>query len=280
VTSAVASTVDCHLHVVDAVRWPYPPGPGNKPAIEEQAPFERLIAELDRADVERGVLIQLSGYATDNRPMLDAVARAPTRLRCVIGLSPEVSTHDIEALAAAGAAGARLNVLQHGCASIATVSHRLNIFADLGWVADVQCNAVDLPAFLPILKVARCPIVLDHMGWFDISRGISDPGFQALLRFGREGANIKLSAAFRLSRLPFPHPDLDPFVDAILTDFTPARCVWGSDWPFVGVAPAPSYRESRACLERWVNDPDERRLILCETPTRLFGFKAAVVVTR
>lgn len=97
-----------------------------------------------------------------------------------------------------------------------------------------------------------------------------------MLALGRGGdAVVKLSSVFRVSRTPFPHLDVDPFVAAVLGAFGPDRCIWGSDWPFLNTPHTVRYAEQVSCLARWVLDERARRRILSDNPAALFGFSAS-----
>jgi predicted TIM-barrel fold metal-dependent hydrolase len=116
--------------------------------------------------------------------------------------------------------------------------------------------------------------MVDHFGRPDVSRGVQQPGFQTLLELGKSGdAVIKLSGAFRSSLQPYPHYDVDPFIEAAIDAFTLERCVWGSDWPFVRMDSRMDYGPTLSCLGRWLTDRDDRDTVLWKTPARLFGFK-------
>src|SRR5262249_42545622 len=70
---------DCHCHVFGpAARFPYAELRSYTP---DDAPLAVYLALLDRLGFDRGVLVQLGAYGRDNRAMLDALARAPVRLR-------------------------------------------------------------------------------------------------------------------------------------------------------------------------------------------------------
>lgn len=72
---------DCHCHVFGpAARFPYAEPRSYTP---EDAPLEAYLALLDRLGLANGVLVQPSAYGRDNRAMLDALRRAPQRLRGV-----------------------------------------------------------------------------------------------------------------------------------------------------------------------------------------------------
>jgi predicted TIM-barrel fold metal-dependent hydrolase len=144
-----------------------------------------------------------------------------------------------------------------------------------GLVIQVQADARQLSDALSTLRRARLPLVFDHCGRPDPARGTGQPGFTQLLELGREGAAwVKLSSAFRWAGRAWPHPMAEPFVAAILDAFTPARCVWGSDWPFLRAGARMDYGPELALLARWAPDAAACRAIEWETPTQLFGFAA------
>lgn len=263
--------IDSHVHVVDLARFPPPHGPGYRPRPDEVANADDLLATLDRHGTTHAVVVQLSGYGTDNRSILDAVRLAPHRLRAIASLDPKIPDRELDRLVAGGVVGARLNVVNLGAGVLAGAETLLQRLGDRGLVAQIQCSASLLPEFAPLLLGASGPILFDHCGLPDPARGLDDPGLRCLLRFGETGAFLKLSGAFRFSREPFPHDDLGSVLDALLASFAPDRRVWGSDWPFVAMDSAPSYSETMAVLQRWLPDPSERRMALEHTPRRLFG---------
>jgi predicted TIM-barrel fold metal-dependent hydrolase len=127
-------------------------------------------------------------------------------------------------------------------------------------------------------KVARsgARVIVDHFGHPDTRLGLDQEGFGDVLALGRGGdAVVKLSSVFRVSRAPFPHRDVDPFIAAILEAFGPNRVVWGSDWPFLNASQTVRFAEQASCLARWVPDERHCRRILADNPARLFGFTAA-----
>jgi predicted TIM-barrel fold metal-dependent hydrolase len=94
-----------------------------------------------------------------------------------------------------------------------------------------------------------------------------------LLEFGRSGnAVVKLSGPFRSSKQAFPYTDIEPFISAAIDAFTLENCVWGSDWPYVLAEKRLDYGPPLSCLERWIPDANQRRKVLWDTPSRLFGF--------
>src|SRR5690606_21146125 len=105
--------------------------------------------------------------------------------------------------------------------------------ARLGWHVQYLLDIENFPSIDRDFADFPVEVVIDHMGRPDVTRSVDAPGFQALLRLLRAGrAWAKLSAPYRTSRTPFPHPDITPFARA-LVDAVPHRLVWGTDWPHV-----------------------------------------------
>src|SRR5690606_31381878 len=145
-------------------------------------------------------LVQPSFLGTDNSHMLDALRAAPARLRGVAVVEPGIAPTALQALADSGVVGIRLNLIglpvpELGLPVWQTLLARVNA---LGWHVEVHLPASRLPDILPGLLAAQCRVVVDHFGRPDPARGVSDPGFQYLLRQGDSGRVwVKLSAPYR-----------------------------------------------------------------------------------
>ena len=266
--------VDCHAHIIDLARFPVPPGRGYKPTPEERGTREEFCAVLDRNGLHHGLLVQLSGYGTDNSPILDAVAAYPGRFKAIAVIDASFDDRRLEVLARAGVVGVRFNLPSYDPAALSgpEVPRLLERIKALGWVAQVYATDSQWREAAPVLSASGIRVVVDHLGVHDIAGGTTQHGFQQVLRLGREGrAAVKLSSLFRISRAP-GYADLDPFVEQLVSAFGVDNCLWGSDWPFVAVAARPTYADTLAPLRRWFPDPDDRARVLARNPARLFGF--------
>lgn len=271
-----ARIVDCHAHVIDPVRFRFVDGPGYRPRPDETGTREMFRAVREASGVSHALLVQPSGYGFDNRAMLDAMAADPGRYKAIAVVDPEASERTLDALAEAGTVGMRFNLVTYQRDALQGAPGRrlLARLAARGWFAQIFAHDEQWPEIAPVLRQAGVRVLIDHFGVRAIAGGVGQPGFQAVLALGREGnAAVKLSAPFRISRIPETQADLDPFAAALRSAFGPNRCVWGSDWPFLDVARPPIYAAALAALERWVPDARERERVLRDNPARLFGFK-------
>jgi predicted TIM-barrel fold metal-dependent hydrolase len=61
-------------------------------------------------------------------------------------------------------------------------------------------------------------------------------------------------------------------VRALLDGFGPERCLWASDWPFLRAPARQDYGPLLDLAVELMPDAAVRRVVMWETPRRLFGF--------
>jgi len=269
--------VDCHAHIIDPERFPFPVGPGYKPRSDERGTSEEYCAVLDRHGISYGVLIQLSGYGTDNEANLATVKAHPGRFKAIIQIDSGASDKQFEDLAAGGAVGVRFNLVSYAADMLSRpdAPRLLQRLKRMQWFAQIYAGDAQWPDTAAVLRASGVRVLVDHLGVVDITGGTRQKGFQTVLALGREGnAIIKLSSLFRVSRMLEGFDDLDPFVDELLRAFGVDNCVWGSDWPCINVPRHPEYSALMTPLERWFPDHADRQRVLARNPQRLFGFGA------
>jgi predicted TIM-barrel fold metal-dependent hydrolase len=96
--------------------------------------------------------------------------------------------------------------------------------------------------------------------------GVSDPGFRHLLAMGKTGRIwVKISGSYR-NGAGLPATAIPLLRDSIGLQ----HLVWGSDWPHTQFEKVTDYARARAELETWLPDPTDRKVVLLETPRKLF----------
>ena len=266
--------VDCHAHIYNPA-YSFAPNPRYIPEPSVRGTAAQFAAVLDAHGFTHGLLIAAAPYGGDNGHILDAIARSEGRFKGIAVLKEAaISDKSLDELAAGGIVGLRVN-LSLGLGELeapgfARVTRRMRA---LGWFLQVHSVGDELAAGAALLDRVGVPLMFDHFARPDPAHGLDQPGFQALLRFGRLGGNlVKISGPFRAARSRFPHHDTDRFVAAAIESFTLENCVWGSDWPFVNMDERVDYGPPLSCLARWLPDEDDRRRVLWDNPARLFGF--------
>jgi 2-pyrone-4,6-dicarboxylate lactonase len=267
-----ALACDCHAHLIAAhsTRFPMSASRSYTPPPAPEADYLRM---LDATGMQRGVLVQVSVYGTDNRVMLESLRRHPQRLRGVAVAGADISDHALQAMHEDGVRGLRINVLFAGAGLSLDEMERLAArIAPLGWHLQLLLDARLLPELMPRLVRLPCPVVIDHMGHMPVADGIDAPGFRALRQLLSEhGFWVKLSGAYRISA---DHPQFSDVIALArsLIAAAPERCVWGSDWPHVALQRMPDTGALANALPQWAPDPQQLRQILVDNPARLYDF--------
>jgi predicted TIM-barrel fold metal-dependent hydrolase len=142
----------------------------------------------------------------------------------------------------------------------------------LGWQAQLWAPCDTLAVELPRLAKSGLALSLDHMGYFDVARGVDDAAFRRVVSIAAaEGIWVK-TAALRVSKAPPDYPDVRPFYE-VLVRTCPRRLTWGSDWPHVRMGTsAPDVGHLLDLFMSWTGDEALQRAILCDNPSAQYGF--------
>jgi predicted TIM-barrel fold metal-dependent hydrolase len=270
-----ARAADCHAHVFCGNRYPHAADTLYAPDVSQAGTGKKFADVLNAHGFTHGLLVGAGVYGTDNRCVAEACVESKGRFKGIALVRPDVPDRELAGLNDQGIVGVRLNIMNHGMKPLIEPGAQklLAKLKEMGWFAQIQVAGNELVEAAPILRKAGVRLLIDHIGRPDVSRGVSQPGFQALLELGREGeAVIKLSGPFRSSREGYPYRDVDPYVAAAIDAFSLDRCIWGSDWPFVRMDERMDYGLGLVCLQRWLPDAGSRNKVLWTNPQRLFGF--------
>ncbi len=282
-----AGACDCHTHIhADLEKFPFFAGRVYTP---ELASPEEMTALHKALHIERVVIVTPSVYGPDNSATLYGMkARGPTA-RGVAVIDDKTPESDLDMMQQAGFRGIRLNLATGGVndpnigrprfqTAIERVKARgwhVQLFTSLGMISAIK----DLVAASPV------PVVFDHFGGAQADLGLDQPGFADLLELVKSGkAHVKISGAYRASKLAPDYPDAAPLARALIAA-NPERIIWGSDWPhpdsvtppgrkITDVTPLFQIDDGRLLNQLPVWAPDEaiRKKILVDNPARLYGF--------
>jgi predicted TIM-barrel fold metal-dependent hydrolase len=265
-----AGAWDAHIHALGAVeRFPLAQDRSYTPAV---VPIDSYVALMDEVGLAHAVLVQPSVYGTDNRALLDALARHPSRFRGVAVVAGNATDRELAALHAAGVRGIRANLLNRGGISLDDAHALAQRFAAFGWHLQLQ---VDVSTFDRFDDVASflVDVVVDHLGYMPAEKGPDEPGFRRLLRLVESGRCwVKLSAAYRLtSWRARGYGAVAPLARALIAA-NPSRMLWGSDWPHTDLREdMPDDGELLDLLATWATDEGVRNDILVRNPATLYG---------
>ncbi|WP_287880512.1 amidohydrolase family protein [Acidovorax sp.] len=267
--------IDTHCHIFDPARFAYAADVAYRPSGQETGSADTFAQVMDAYGVRHALLVgPNSGYGLDNRCLLDALARHPQRFKGVAVVRNNASTDELTALQAGGVVGVAFNIALYGVDHYRDIGPLLQRLAPLGLLANVQVQHQQLPEVLPLLLGSGVRVLIDHCGRPDVTAGVGQPGFQALLALGRhKRALVKLSGYAKFSAQPFPWADTRPYVDALLEAFGPEGCLWASDWPFLRAPERIDLGALMQLTQTLLPDAAVRRQVLWETPRRVLGWK-------
>lgn len=270
-----AHSCDTHAHICGPIeRYPYADRRIYTPPDALTAAYRNM---LDTLGIERAVLVQPSVYGTDNTVMLAAMAELGARCRAVAVVGDDVTDAELERLHQAGVRGVRVNVVDvaegKGMIPMASLTALAERISKYGWHVELLMHADDYADLDRQFANFPVDIVLGHLGYMRTDKGLTQPGFQALMRLmQQEKCWVKLTGPYRISTEALPHADTIPYAHALL-ERAPQRVVWGTDWPHVMVkTPMPNDADLADMLLEWIPDARLREQVLVENPAKLYGF--------
>lgn len=282
-----AGACDCHTHIhADPAKFPFYPGRVYTP---EQASPEEMSALHKALHMERVVIVTPSVYGPDNSATLFGIkARGPTA-RGVAVIDDKTSESDLDKLQQAGFRGIRLNLATGGIndpnvgrARFAAAVERMKT---RGWHVQLYTTLPMISAIKDQVAASPVPSVFDHFGGAQAALGVDQPGFSDLLELVKSGkAYVKISGAYRASKLAPDYPDVAPLAKALISA-NPDRVVWGTDWPHPNSVTPPGHKVTDVTplfqiddgrllnkLPVWAPDAAIRKKILVDNPARIYEF--------
>jgi predicted TIM-barrel fold metal-dependent hydrolase len=245
-----------------------------RPSAQEIGTEAQLHAVCDAYKVDHCLVVgPNSGYGTDNRCLLDSIARSKERFKGVAVVPNDAPERMLADLKARGIVGIAINATYHGVDHYLDIGPLIRRLTDLDMFLQIQVEGDQLIGLMPIIERSGVKLLIDHCGRPVLAAGLQQPGFIALRSLGASGrAAVKLSGVAKFSRMPFPYEDTWPYVRALVDAFGLDQCVWGSDWPFLRAPERLDYGPLLTLVDKLFPSEADRRKLLWETPCRLFGF--------
>jgi predicted TIM-barrel fold metal-dependent hydrolase len=282
-----AGACDCHTHIhADPEKFPFYVGRVYTP---EPASPEEMSALHKALRIERVVIVTPSVYGPDNSATLFGMTARGATARGVAVIDDKTGESELDALQQAGFRGIRLNLATSGVNDPNVARQRFQAAVDRmkarGWHVQLFTSLAVISAIKDLVAVAPVPVVFDHFGGAQAALGVDQPGFADLLELVKSGkAYVKISGAYRASKLAPDYPDAAPLSRALIAA-NAERIVWGTDWPhpdsvtppdrkITDVTPLFQIDDGRLFnqLPVWAPNEAVRRKILVDNPARLYGF--------
>jgi predicted TIM-barrel fold metal-dependent hydrolase len=280
-----AGACDCHTHIHgDPETFPYFSGRVYTP---ETALPEEMAALHKALRMQRVVIVTPSVYGTDNSAALYGMKARGKDARGVAVIDEKTPESALDAMHQAGIRGIRLNLATSGVTDPSVGRKRYEAAVQRvqkrKWHVQMYTNLAVISSIKDLVLASPVPAVFDHFGGAQAALGTGQPGFADLVELVRSGkAYVKISGAYRASKLSPEYPDAAPLAKALIAA-NADRIVWGTDWPHPNsssgnpatqVTPLFQIDDGRLLnqLPVWTSDAAIRKKILVDNPARLYGF--------
>jgi L-fuconolactonase len=279
----MTAAIDAHQHFWTLSRGDY--GwltPALAPLYRDFGPAD-LRPLLTNAGITRTILVQAAPTIAETRFMLD-IARDNDFVAGVVGWV-DMEAPDAPAQIAALQKSGKLCGIRPMIHDIPDPQWMLRPSLDPAFRAiidaDLTFDALVRPVHLPhLIKLrARYPalrMVVDHGAKPEIAAW--QPGEAGFIAWSRDMAALagadntfcKMSGLVTEARRDWQPHQIFPYLDALAASFTPARLLWGSDWPVVNLAGG--YVAWRSTSTEWLasQPADDRAHILGATAMRAY----------
>lgn len=263
---------DAHFHVFGPqAKFPFAENRSYTPA---DAPKEVLIDRHMFLGIERGIVVQSAAHGFDNSAAADLLAEKKGGYFGVALMPTNVDMAELKRLDTQGFRGVRFNYVKHlgGGPPIAEVMKLAAKLASLGWHLQLHLESSQISEMTPSLKLSPVPVVIDHMGRVDASRGLDQPGFGHLLKLLEDKRFwVKVCGVERASRQGSPWADAVPFARKLVADFG-ERTLWGTDWPHPNLEAIPDDGVLVDLIGEFAPSEAQRQALLVDNPQRLYKF--------
>jgi 2-pyrone-4,6-dicarboxylate lactonase len=267
---------DTHVHVVGPrARFPFAPGRRFTPS---DAPKEKLFALHEFLGIEYCVIVHTGAHGYDLSVTADALAAKGGAYKGTALVPTTISDDELNSLSAAGFCGARFHYMGHIAPAepideVIAFGKRL---ANIGWHLQIHTAAERIGELAPAIRRSPVPVVIDHMGRIDASRGLDQEPFRNLLALLQDkNVWVKVSGADRATRQGPPYADAVPFARKLVAEFGD-RCLWGLDWPHPNhQGPVPDDGVLVDLLTEIAPSAQQRQALLVDNPRRFYRFAPA-----
>jgi predicted TIM-barrel fold metal-dependent hydrolase len=227
-----------HIWEVDRPDRPWPQPPRNQPQLPDGFSSAQMLAEMDRAGVDRAVIVPPTWVGENNLTALDAARDYPNRF-AIMGRI-DVQRADLRDSLRDWRKQPGMLGVRHTFRTQPYATWLDTGVYDPFWAAAEEYG---IPVMCLVSGVAgklgaiaeRHPgltLIVDHMGC-DLSAGKGAPAFATLdqlidlAKYPR--VFVKVSSAPCFSGEPYPFKDIYPFLSRIYDAFGAERLMWGAD---------------------------------------------------
>ncbi|ASM74298.1 MULTISPECIES: amidohydrolase family protein [Roseobacteraceae] len=278
----VERITDTHCHIIDRTVLDYP-WLSDAPALDRDWSIETYTQEARQAGITRTLHMEVD-VATDQidneTDYIAGLADRQESLICGIIAACRPENNDFgDQIAAAQAhplvKGFRrpLHVVPDALSEQPLFRDNIRQLATAGLPFDICVTARQLPQAQRLVDAApQTQFILDHCGVPDIAgAGWNSWAAEITALSQRDNLSVKISGLPAYAQAGWTARDLERWVMHVVEQFTPARCVWGGDWPVctLGGSLTDWVSATRSILAKL--STQERAAILDENATHIWG---------
>lgn len=273
--------VDAHHHLWDPGRWTYDWMSGDKfIPIRRHFGLEALESAIEGTPVDTTVIVQAIHSDAETEWFLQ-LADSSELVAAVVGWV-DLTSDDVTG---------RLEYLLERFGSLAGIRHQVHDEPDPNWLLrpdvlrglravdeadlafDLLIRRVETPAAEQVIAMfPRISFIVDHSAKPSIVTGEWDTWRASLHQLAQQdNVTCKVSGLItEASWLQWRDQGVERYIHAVLEEFGPDRCMFGSDWP-VSLLAAP-YREVFELVDSATESlsPDERAALFGQTAARVY----------
>ncbi len=273
-----ANACDSHVHIFGpAQEFPYAATRNFTPV---DAGKETLFALHKTLGISRCVIVQSVVHGFDNSAVEDAIEHGAGRYLGVALVPTSVSDAELQRLSSKGFKGVRFHFMNHlavgsSIDEIVQFTHRLKA---VGMHLQVHFESSMIHALAAPLSKSAVPVVIDHMGRVDATKGAEYADFDALMSLLKNPLfHVKVSGIDRIDSNPPSAATSPPYPAGValakmLVESYPDQCVWGTDFPHPNHTHVPNDSALVEALSRMACTQVLMNKLLVTNPERLYGF--------
>jgi 2-pyrone-4,6-dicarboxylate lactonase len=227
--------------------------------------------------IARCVIVQSVIHGNDNAVVEDAIDAGEGRYLGVALTDVDVSAQELKRLASRGFRAVRFHFMKHisGGYDVGDVLKLTPKLADAGLHLQVHFESELVHTVGQQLLKSVVPVVIDHMGRVDATKGEDHADFHALMKLlDHHHVHVKVSGIDRIestARAGSGYPMGTKLAARLVSTF-PDQCVWGLDWPHPNHTHIPDDGELVNALSQIAPTQDLLEKLLVNNPQALYRF--------
>jgi 2-pyrone-4,6-dicarboxylate lactonase len=270
-----ANACDSHVHIFGpGHQFPYA---ADRKFTPVDAGKDTLFALHKLLGISRCVIVQSIVHGFDNSAVEVAIQHGEGRYLGVALVPTSILDTELQRLSRAGFKGVRFHFMNHLAVTnnvdeVVAFTHRLKA---VGMHLQVHFESSMIHRIAAPRSQSAVPVVIDHMGRVDATKGADHADFAALLKLLKNPLfHVKVSGIDRIDATPSHAPEYSAGVALAkwLVSAYPDQCIWGTDFPHPNHTHVPEDAALVDALSLIASTQTLLDKLLVTNPEGLYGF--------